>query len=222
MLIASAPVVGKKADKLCPSEPQCRSTRFLNIRKGEIDCVWVCCPLAVSVLFGDSAKKVIDQPRRSWQTLRTLLGVARRGHHSGSKRDNNRNSQTITKKHQLLVVGPATIKMPHRKLQLLVQTRKSGMLTTLETTTATTTTLGIITTTSSRIRTTKTRTLIMKSAIGLASKIQIGSKRIPCAAGVRNRKVCVITGAAGRNLLAPLLYLGSMGTAELPKEVSLF
>lgn len=169
-------------------------------------------------------KKVIDQRRRSWQTLRTLLGVALSGHHSGSKR-NTRNSKTIIEKHhhQLLagvvvvVVGPATTRMPHRKQRVgaVVGAHKSGML--VITTVATTTT-------TSRIRTTnrmRTRT-IMKSVIGSVSKIRTGSKKIPCAAGVRNRKVCVITGAGGRNRPGRPSYLGSTEIVEQPMEVSDF
>lgn len=160
----------------------------------------LCEPCRLYSLFGGRAEKVIDQYRRSWQTLRTLLGVAPRGHHSGSRRNNNnKNSQIIIKKQ--LAQGPA-IKMAHRKQ--LLEAHRNGMLITMALAeaaiiiTTTTTTVEPITIIR-RIRTTRTRTPIMRSAIGSASKIPIASKKIHCAVGVQSQKVCVTTGAVGRN-----------------------
>lgn len=163
-------------------------------------CVFPLCePCCLCSLFGGRAEKVIDQHRRSWQTLRTLLGVAPRGHHSGSRRNNNSNNRNspITIKKQL-AEEPAT-KMVHRKQ--LLGGHRNGMLITMAPAVAIIVTTITVepTTITRRIRTTRTRTPIMKSVIVSASKIPIVSRKIRCAAGVRSRKVCVTTGAAGRN-----------------------
>lgn len=103
-------VSAASASERCKTNPR----RFKGSSgEGEIDCVSVCtCACVCSLhwwlvnskestkLYGgccvcSQEKKVIDQLRRSWQTLRTLLGVARSGHHSGSNR-NNTTTRTTT------------------------------------------------------------------------------------------------------------------------------
>lgn len=201
----------KKGEKeLFVSATVCEDLKVLLVKVKSIVCVsvsvfvrvfftgWHCATAAV-----EREKKVIDQLRQSWQTLRTLLGVARSGHHSGSKRNNNNSNSTNhgtivnNKKHQLEEEEEPVIKMGSNQ-----QPSRSGMPPVAVAPTA------AATTTSNRIsssRTTKMLLLLrmptrMKSAIGSVSRIRIASRRIRCAAGAPSRKAYATTGAAGRNL----------------------
>lgn len=168
-------------------------------------------------------KKVIDQLRRSWQTLRTLLGVARSGHHSGSNRNSNNirttTSGTIATSNRkqeeeeaaVLVAGEEeAIRMGRNRMGLLLGPSRSGMVLAAAelTTTVTATTMlqTIATTTIATIRNSRMQTLTQmpttpttKSAIGSASRTRIASRRIRYAVGVPSRKAFATTGAVGRD-----------------------
>lgn len=163
-------------------------------------------------------KKVIDQLRQSWQTLRTLLGVARSGHLSGSKRNNNNSSNTnrgtiVNKRHQQQLAEGEEPAIKMDRNQLLLGPYRSGMPPVAVAPIIPTTTTATITSRMLRMPTQ------MKSAIGSVSRTRIASRRIRCAAGVPSRKASATTGAAGRDLPERPTFLDSAEVGEGMKEM---